>query len=82
MKTYGRDGNGLEPDETLGPLVTIQPPVNGDWEVDPDIVNHPNPDDRLVVYDLRVRPRPHRVARPAVGRYVRDPWPRYLHPRR
>ena len=52
-ETYGRDGNGLQPYAPWGHESLSQPPVNGDWEVDPDIVNHPNPDDRLVVDDLK-----------------------------
>jgi hypothetical protein len=49
--SFGKDGSGLPPFTPWG-----HSGKNGDWEVDPEIVNHANPLDRLSTDDLRSVP--------------------------
>ena len=50
-ETFGKDGSGL-PDFTAWG----HSGKNGDWEVDPDIVHHADPENRLTTDDLRAVP--------------------------
>ncbi len=46
-ESFGKDGTGLPPFPPWG-----HANENGDWEVDPDVVHHPDPNNRLTADDL------------------------------
>lgn len=50
-ESFGKDGTGLPPFAPWG-----HARENGDWQVDPDVVQHPDPNNRLTVGDLRSIP--------------------------
>jgi len=54
--TFGKDGTGIRPTAPWGRDKTGDGALNPDWDVDPDIVHHPLPDNRFTARDLRAVP--------------------------
>ncbi|MFV2069642.1 MAG: chitobiase/beta-hexosaminidase C-terminal domain-containing protein, partial [Pirellulales bacterium] len=53
---FGKDGNGVPPTAPWGQDKTGDGVLDPDWDVDPEIVNHPIPENRLTARDLRSVP--------------------------